>query len=112
MTIPPNALVEFYTGRAPDFRGRMIDDVWRMSLDELDGARAGIGPNAVQRQAVWLTRGNHNFLRLTRIMKSLATLSLPDLAAGWLEALRGIYSANPNVIGADTWRYWQAAPTL
>src|SRR3954466_12059520 len=29
-------LIEFYAGRGTDFGGRKIDDVWRMSLDELE----------------------------------------------------------------------------
>jgi hypothetical protein len=168
MTIRSSLLVEFYAGRAADFRGRTIEDLWRMSLDELeythdyiqwmfplrersavepdvpvldDDAVAAfatedmrarivrssetmarfygfvmseksltLAPNAAERQSVWLTRGNHNFLRLTRIIKSLATLGLPDLAMGWLEALGKVYSANATVIGPVTWRYWQSAP--
>ena len=29
-------LVEFYAGRGTDFAGRRIEDIWRMSLDELE----------------------------------------------------------------------------
>jgi hypothetical protein len=170
MTIRSNALIDFYSGRSPDFRGRMIDDIWAMSFDDLeythdfiqwlfplrersavqpnvpvlddatiaefdsaemrdrlrrsaevmaafygfviDGTRVDLAPNAVERQANWLTRGNHNFLRLTRIMKSLATLALPDLAAGWLDILSRVYADNQRIIGADTWRYWQSAPLV
>jgi hypothetical protein len=169
MTTDPNPLVEFYASRSPDFRGRMIDDVWRMSFEELEythdyiqwlfplrersavqpdvpvldsaaisvfaspdmrarvvrsaevmaafygfvmtNGKLELAPNAKERQAVWLTRGNHNFLRLTRIMKSLATLSLPDLSTAWLDALAHVYETNANVIGAETWRYWKDAPS-
>jgi hypothetical protein len=160
-------LVDFYAGRGTDFRGRTIEDVWRMSLDELEythdyiqwlfplrersavqpnvpvlddsaiaafadpdmrgrltrsaevmarfygfvmvDSRLELATNAADRQAVWLTRGNHNFLRLTRIMKSLCALGLPDLAQKWLDALRGVYEKNPDVIGPETWRYWTTA---
>src|SRR5689334_7706583 len=128
MSMNAKLLVDFYAGRGKDFRGRTIEDVWRMSLDELEythdyvqwlfplrersavqpavpvlddaaiaafalpemrarlirsadimaefygflmaDGRLGLAPNAAERQAVWLTRGNHNFLRLTRIVRS------------------------------------------
>jgi hypothetical protein len=76
----------------------------------IDGAELRFASNAADRQSVWLTHGNHNFLRLTRIMKSLATLGLPDLATGWLAILSHVYATNQNLIGARTWLYWQSAP--
>src|ERR1700760_4890835 len=146
-------LVEFYAGRATDFAGRRIDDIWRMSLDELEynhdfiqwlfplRERSGVQPDVPvlddatirafetpelheriaksarvmaefygleitrgsagpivrrstrfdERRRVWLTHGNHNFLRLTRIMKSLTVLGHKDLADAWLRALTSIY---------------------
>ena len=169
MMVSSSALIEFYAGRAPDFRGRMIDDIWVMSLDELEythdyiqwlfplrersavepdvpvldeaaiaafasielqrllersanvmatfygfvisGSRLDFAPNAFERQAVWLRSGNHNFLRLTRIMKSLSMLWLPELAAGWFEILGRIYESKPAVVGQVTWRFWQDTPS-
>ena len=166
-------LVDFYAGRGTDSRGRTIDDVWSMSLDELEythdyiqwlfplrersavepltptlddetvaafqatdlrarlvrsaetmaafygfqitrdpsGWRVDLAPNATQRQRVWLTPGNHNFLRLTRIMKSLAALGHRDLSRAWLHALREIYDRHATVIGARTLQFWTAAPS-
>ena len=165
-------LVDFYAGRETDARGRTIDDVWSMSLDELEYThdfiqwlfplrersavepqtptltnatiaafqtpvlqerlvrsaetmavfygfqmrrdanvwRLDLAPNAMERQRVWLSRGNHNFLRLTRIMKSLATLGLRDLSSAWLEALREVYAEHRDVIGSRTWQFWESAP--
>ena len=163
-------LVEFYSGRATDFAGRRIDDIWRMSLDELEynhdyiqwlfplRERSAIQPDVPvlddaaisafkielhdrlaksarvmaafygleivhddaavvvrcssafdERRRNWLTRGNHNFLRLTRIMKSLATLGHADLARAWLRALMSIYDEYATVIGPVTLRYWRDA---
>ena len=73
--------------------------------------RLDLAPNAPQRQREWLSPGNHNFLRLTRIMKSLSILGLDDLSAAWLDALRKIYGDNAAVIGARTWTFWTSAPT-
>lgn len=164
-------LIDFYSGSGTDFAGRRIDDVWRMSLDELEynhdyiqwlfplRERSGVQPDVPvlddavvaafaapdlharlarsadvmarfygleileqdggaivrrshtfgDRSRRWLTRGNHNFLRLTRIVKSLATLGHAALAAAWLEALESIYAEHPGVIGPTTLRYWQSA---
>jgi hypothetical protein len=167
-----SSLADFYAGRDTDARGRTIDDIWAMSLDELEYThdfiqwlfplrersavesetptltdatiaafqtplmrerlvrsaetmaafygfqmrrdanvwRLAPAPNAVERQRVWLSRGNHNFLRLTRIMKSLATLGLGDLSAAWLDALREVYAEHRDVIGSRTWQFWESAP--
>jgi hypothetical protein len=166
-------LVEFYAGRGRDSRGRAIEDIWSMSLDELEQThdyiqwlfplrersavepltptlddaaiaefqatvlqerlvrsaatmaafygfqvrregnvwRVDLAPNAPERQRVWLTPGNHNFLRLTRIMKSLATLGARDLSSAWLGPLRALYHKNATVIGPRTWRFWESAPS-
>ena len=163
------SLVDFYSGRGTDFAGRRIDDVWAMSLEELEynhdfiqwlfplRDRSGVQPDVPvlddatisvfedsadlrwrlatsarvmarfygleivddmevrraasfdERRRVWLTRGNHNFLRLTRLMKSLATLGHADLARAWLRALTSIYGEYADVIGPVTIRYWRDA---
>src|SRR4051812_6039088 len=167
----PSRLVEFYSGRGTDFAGRGIDDIWRMSLDELEynhdyiqwlfplRKRSGVQPNVPvlddvtirafatgelharlarsaavmaafygfeivgegaavavrrssrfeERRRDWLTRGNHNFLRLTRIMKSLAILGHEDLARAWLRALLSVYDEYADVIGPVTVGYWRDA---
>jgi hypothetical protein len=161
-------LVDFYAGRATDFAGRRIEDVWGMSLDELEynhdyvqwlfplRERSGVQPDVPtlddaairafaapdlrwrlatsalvmaafyglevvadgevrraasfdDRRRVWLTRGNHNFLRQTRIMKSLATLGHDDLSLAWLRALTSIYDDFGSIIGPVTLRYWREA---
>src|SRR4051812_18487482 len=169
--MPTSALIEFYAGRGKDFAGRRIDDIWQMSLDDLEynhdyiqwlfplRERSGVQPDVpvlddtviaafaapdlqarllrsahvmaefyglelveqdgrtvvrrsgmfVDRGRTWLTRGNHNFLRLTRIMKSLAMLGHAALAAAWLDTLESIYAEYPEVIGSTTLRYWQSA---
>jgi hypothetical protein len=62
-----------------------------------------------ERRRVWLTPGNHNFLRQTRIVKSLATLGHPRLAAAWLDELLAIAGEYASVIGPVTVRYWRDA---
>ena len=75
----------------------------------LDGER--IVPSATfrQRAANWLTPGNHNYLRLTRILKSLSLLGLGERAAQLLDCLEGVHADNEDVIGARTLAFWRGA---
>jgi hypothetical protein len=57
----------------------------------------------------WLTPQNHNFLRLTRILKSLTALGLEDRARELFMFLESTYREQPTVIGATTLSYWRAA---
>ena len=74
------------------------------------GWRLHLAANAAERQRVWLTPGNHNFLRLTRVMRSLATLGHRDLSNAWLTMLRELYDRHASVIGTRTLQFWEAAP--
>lgn len=62
-----------------------------------------------QRSREWLSPSNHNFLRLTRILRSLSLLGCEAYARALLRCLEGIYADNANVIGQTTLRYWQHA---
>lgn len=166
-------LIEFYAGRATDFAGRHIDDIWAMSLGELEYShdyiqwlfplreRSGVQPDVPvlddatisafdtpdlqarleqsarvmavfygfeivdegrdihvrrdgsfeDRRRVWLTPGNHNFLRQTRIVRSLTTLGHQDLARAWLQTLISLYDDYASVIGSRTLGYWRDAVT-
>lgn len=58
----------------------------------------------------WLTPGNHNMLRITRVLRCLALLGLPAHARAFLAALERLYGAgSASVIGATTMRYWRGA---
>ena len=54
----------------------------------------------------WQTPGNHNMLRITRILRCLVLLGLPERAASMLERLR---EADSPAIGARTWHFWEQA---
>ena len=62
-----------------------------------------------ERSRVWLTPGNHNFLRISRILRSLSLLGLRDEAAALLHGLEEIYAENARIIGETTLRYWRRA---
>ncbi|HKT46112.1 MAG TPA: opioid growth factor receptor-related protein [Candidatus Acidoferrales bacterium] len=78
--------------------------------EALTVVRAG---NFKERSRNWLTPGNHNHLRLTRILKSLRLLGLEAESAALFRALESIYrddsaGASP-AISATTFRFWQSA---
>ncbi len=61
-----------------------------------------------QRSIYWLNPGNHNYLRISRILKSLRLLGMEGYAELFFKALSRVYSENPEAIG-DSFSYWQKA---
>jgi hypothetical protein len=62
-----------------------------------------------QRAMNWRTFGNHNYLRITRILKSLRLLGLPRHADAFLEALEAVYGEAPALMGDRTISFWRSA---
>jgi predicted phosphodiesterase len=56
----------------------------------------------------WLTLGNHNYLRITRILTSLNLLGLETFSRAFLDCLLQVYSEESAVIGLSTQRYWKS----
>jgi len=67
------------------------------------------GHETLDRAKNWLRPQNHNFLRLTRILKSLTLLGHGDRAWELLECLVGIDEKVRGVIGETTLAYWREA---
>lgn len=57
----------------------------------------------------WLWAGNHNHLRLTRMLRSLLVLGLEAESKALFAALNGIYRAYPNRISSRTHAFWSDA---
>jgi hypothetical protein len=57
----------------------------------------------------WLSPGNHNHLRLTRILRSLSILGLKDYALALFEALNAVFSEKSSAISSTTMGYWKRA---
>lgn len=75
-----------------------------------DNQRVVRSANWDARSAKWLTRGNHNLLRITRILASLRLLGLADLARAFFVALEEVYeSPKGAVIGPVTYKFWKSA---
>ena len=62
-----------------------------------------------QKSRNWLTKYNHNFLRITRILKALVLLCAEKHAKVFLTALEDVYKDNSQVVGQETLRYWRGA---
>lgn len=56
----------------------------------------------------WIRNGNHNFLRITRILKCLKICGLEDYARGFYNELCNIYQENKFIIGKSI-NYWNDA---
>ncbi len=52
---------------------------------------------------------DHNYLRITRILKCLMTFGLEDEARAFYECLRRIYREDSDQIGDETFQYWTNA---
>jgi len=55
---------------------------------------------------IWLTPYNHNFLRITRVIKSCLLLKQFELAERFFSYARDMYEKNPEIIGETTLNFW------
>lgn len=66
----------------------------------------------LHRSTDWITKGNHNFLRLTRILKSLRLFGMDHEATILILFLGSLYDEYKSTIGEITLDYWKAASIL
>lgn len=54
----------------------------------------------------WVYPNSHNYLKITRILKSLRLIGLQEYSSNFLEALESVYNLYPDKIGKsiDYWR--------
>lgn len=78
---------------------------------EYDAATQAVGrrPYFAAHAANWLSPGNHNFLRITRILLGLMALGLPERAHAFLRCLEDIYADHTAAIGPRTLAFWRGA---
>jgi hypothetical protein len=62
--------------------------------------------NYEERKKVWVTEGNHNHKRISRILQSLVLLGFKDAAEIFLAALIEIYYQNKETIGIKAYEFW------
>lgn len=100
----------------PELRRALRDSFERMldfygfELHHAEGEYAIVpGPRWQEAARNWLTPGNHNFLRITRILHSLTLLGHHELATAFLAALEDVYRGHAGVIGTVSVGYWRRA---
>jgi hypothetical protein len=80
-----------------------------LGLTVAEGGSVREGPTfAARAPDVWLVP-NHNWLRITRILRRLTLLGLGAEAQALYERLEALYSSRQFPITAETFRYWQEA---
>lgn len=62
-----------------------------------------------ERSKVWISRNNHNYMRITRILKSLCLLGLRPYAEAFLECLIKLKKEFDNDISMVNLEYWMEA---
>lgn len=171
--IQDSAIVQFYSGKSADNRGRMLQDIWRQNHEWLEKnhdyiqwlfpltERSRFNTNApiltdddiqtftnrenlrnnlvtslklmlgfyglscqesqdgtieikidksfAERKKVWVHWGNHNHLRITRILKCLCLLRLKEYAQAFFKCLEEIYHLEKGEITKLTFSHWQDA---
>jgi hypothetical protein len=79
----------------------------------VEGDAVVAGPQFAAASRNWLHAGNHNHLRLTRMLRSLRVLGLEREAAGLWEALRALYkretAGGRRTITPETVAFWRQA---
>lgn len=61
------------------------------------------------RKREWVCKFDHNYLRITRILKCLMIFGLQDEAQAFYDCLRQIYREDSDQIGGETFHYWTTA---
>ncbi len=69
------------------------------------------GPDFAPAAARWLTPGDHNHLRITRILRCLRVLGREQEAQQFWWAVAGLYRREPGRITERTFAYWRHAAT-
>jgi opioid growth factor receptor-like protein len=57
----------------------------------------------------WMTDGNHNFMRITRMLRSMTLLGRQELATSFHSVLTAAARAHPKIISKRTLSFWDAA---
>jgi hypothetical protein len=80
-----------------------------LGLAERPGGTIAEGPNFADREPDVWTMPNHNWLRITRILRCITLLGLESDAQALYACLNGFYKSRRFPIPDTTFRYWTAA---
>ncbi len=87
-----------------------------LEANEGEQIRVNRALNFAAKGTAWLSPGNHNHLRITRIVRCLSALGLEAEAKAFFDCLSEIYEDEQNkpmpAISDETMLYWREAVTL
>jgi hypothetical protein len=98
--------------RSVEFQQRLRQSFLRMLHFygfDFDAGSVQPAANFASRSSNWLSPGNHNHLRLTRMLRSLRLLGLTSESAALFESLSEIYRNHPDCIPSRTYQFWTDA---
>lgn len=87
----------------------MLDFYGFVRLEDKGDVKIVKSLNYENRIREWVTPYNHNFIRITRILKSIKLLGLSAYAAKFFDALEVLYLEKQNIVGSVSFQYWKAA---
>ncbi|MDR1389233.1 MAG: hypothetical protein LBJ31_04590 [Treponema sp.] len=89
---------------------RMMLDFYGFNMATNDAnIKIAKNENYEERAKNWITPFNHNYLRITRILKFLTLAGMKNYAAAFFGALENVYTGNKKTIGRTTFAYWKNA---
>lgn len=74
-----------------------------------NGDQITVDSTFAQKSKNWLNQGNHNYLRISRILHSLRLHGLKGEATAFYRALEQVYKLHSDQIGQKTFRFWTGA---
>lgn len=111
-TLDPGQVAEFRAD--PALRNELLES-WHRFLTfyglSCKGDGVCLAANFPARKKVWLKSGNHNHLRISRILRSLTILGLEQQAQSMLKCLEGLGWWDRWRLGGETYRHWRNAVT-
>jgi hypothetical protein len=97
----------------PELRNALLRSLARMlrfyGLRMVTPDMAIVKGKDFDRKSGWIYPRNHNYKRITRILKSLRLLGFEVEAKCLYKALEDIYKSHDRYIGHDVFEYWQRA---
>ena len=89
---------------------RLMLDFYGFTLDDTNGkVMIDKGADFEEKSGYWLNPYNHNFLRITRILRSMTILGCKEYAAAFLLCLNGLRDRHHHDISENTFTYWNNA---
>jgi Opioid growth factor receptor (OGFr) conserved region len=81
----------------------------RLPKNSADRIEINRAKNYSIRRQEWVNPFDHNYLRITRILKCLIAFGLTDAAIAFYQCLEQIYREDSERIGGETFQYWTNA---